>query len=142
MEKSKKRRVTQKGPKKRMWITLEQDTFETLQASGEKLGYSLSALVHRVIDRGVRAGLTEKETPSPHGADVVSLTQFENREQIDAEVNRLHEKHTTLLLAKIEYLHEWIAALRMESATKSAHIAKLEQRLGDYAKTITEQAPT
>ena len=65
MAKSKKRRVTRVGPKHRLWITIEQDTFEALQASGEKLGYSISALAQRVIIRGVAAGLIEDASPTP-----------------------------------------------------------------------------
>ena len=85
--KSIKRRVTRVGPKHRLWITLDLDTFESLQARGEKLGYSISALANRVINRGVAAGLIDDPTP----------TLNEQYHQLSAELHREQNEHIEIL---------------------------------------------
>ena len=64
MATSTKRRVTRVGAKHRLYITIEQDTFKALQGSGEREGYSISALASRVIIRGVACGLIDDPDPT------------------------------------------------------------------------------
>ena len=88
-----KRRGKRGGPKKhRTWITIEEPTIAALRAQGEKLGYSVSALAQLVLDRGVRAGLIDDDTPSPHGAEMVRVTQDEHREHLKAQISQLHKQ--------------------------------------------------
>ena len=117
MAKSVKRRVTRVGPKHRMWITLEEGTFETLRASGEKLGYSISALVQRTIGRGVRAGLIDEETPN------------EKYCQLTEERCRLHED-----LHRVQSEH--IESLEDRLALKDQEIARQHQTICEYETAI------
>ena len=94
MAKSKKRRVTRVGAKHRLYITIEQDTFEALQGSGEREGFSVSALASRVIIRGVAAGLIDDPDPTPN----------EKYHQLTEERCRLQEKLCRSYKEQIEIL--------------------------------------
>ena len=128
-----KRRGKRVGPKHRIYITLALPTFEALRAEGEKLGYSVSALAQRVIDRGVAAGLLYGDTPSPKGENVVRVTKAERFDQLNKELDRLHDEHTKLLKGRIEILHDCLDL-------KEQMIAQMQQGLEEYAETITQQA--
>ena len=82
MATSKKRRVTRLGAKHRLYITIEQDTFEALQDSGEREGFSISALAQRVIIRGVAAGLIDDTSPNWQAS--VDLAEEKNDELLEA----------------------------------------------------------
>ena len=128
MAKSIKRRGKRVGPKHRIYITLALPTVEALRAEGEKLGYSISALAQRVIDRGVAAGLLYGDTPSTQGAVVVSTTLMEEYIQLSETLRRLDKE-------RIEGLHEHLKI-------NDQMISHLQQGLDDYTEIITEQART
>ena len=60
-----KRRGPRVGPTHRVYVTLAQPTFEALRAQSAMVGYSVSALAQKVIDRGVAAGLLDAGHPKP-----------------------------------------------------------------------------
>ena len=99
MAKSKKRRVTRVGPKFRMWITLEEPTIAALRARGEKLGFSISALVQRVINRGVAAGLIDDASP----------TLDEQYYHLTEELCRTQKEHIEILQDRIDLKDQQIA---------------------------------
>ena len=120
MGKSTKRRVTRIGPKHRLWITIEQDTFETLQARGEKLGYSISALANRAINRGVAAGLIDDATP----------TKTEEYYLLSDDLYRTMKELPKLLSARVDLREHMMASLnqvvtrQMETITQQALVIK------------------
>ena len=118
-----KRRVTRVGPKHRLWITLEQDTFEALQASGEKEGFSISALAQRVIIRGVAAGLINDLSPTS-----------------TEEYYRLTEERCRLCEELCQSYKEQIEIGKDRLDLKDQRIAQMQQGLEDYAETIAQQA--
>ena len=123
MATSTKRRMTRIGAKHRQWITIEKGTFEMLLASGERLGYSVSALANRVIIRGVAAGLIDDPIP----------TQAEHREKLYEELCRLHERHTKVLLAKIDLKDQMLDDRDQLIATQHEELCKYETTLyGPY----------
>ena len=96
MATSTKRRVTKIGPKHRLSITIEQTTLEALQGSGEREGFSISALASRVIIRGVAAGLIDDDT-TPYQA---LLQQYiDQQDTWLARVELADEKNDELLAA-------------------------------------------
>ena len=96
MATSTKRRVTRVGPKHRLYITIEQGTFEALQGRGEKLGFSISVLAQRVIIRGVAAGLIDDDT-APYQA---LLQQYiDQQDTWVARVEHADQKNDELLAA-------------------------------------------
>ena len=117
MAKSKKRRVTRVGPKHRMWITIEKDTFVELQASGEKLGYSISALVQRVVVRGIAAGLIDD--PSP--------TLNEQYYQLTEELCRSQKDHIEILQDRIDLKEQMIAHMQRGLEEQGAEILAYER---------------
>ena len=97
MAKSKKRRVTRVGAKHRLYITIEQDTFEALQDSGEREGFSISALAQRVIIRAVANGLIDDTSPTPY--DRLLQTYMDQQVTWQASVDLVEEKNDELLEA-------------------------------------------
>ena len=96
MATSTKRRVTKIGPKRRLSITIEQTTLEALQGSGEREGFSISALASRVIIRGVAAGLIDDDT-TPYQA---LLQQYiDQQDTWLARVELADQKNDELLAA-------------------------------------------
>ena len=116
MAKSKKRRVTRVGPKHRLWITLEQDTFVALQARGEKLGFSISALVQRVVIRGVAAGLIDDPSPSLN----------EQYYQLTEELGRLQEDHIKILEDRVDLKEQMIVQMQQGLEEQGAEIRAYE----------------
>ena len=97
MATSTKRRVTRIGPKHRLYITLEKDTFKALQDSGEREGFSISALASRVIIRGVHAGLIDDTSPTP--TELLLQTYMDQQDTWEASVDLAEEKNAELLEA-------------------------------------------
>ena len=108
-----KKRGNRQGPTHRITISFTQSTYEALCDQSEKLGYSLAEIARRVIDRGVVA-------------DVVRVTQAEDRERLYEKLCRLHEKQTKILQDRL--------------ALKEQLIAQMERGLEMNAEIITEQA--
>ena len=123
-----KKRVKRAGPTHRVYVTLTLPTVEALRAEGAKRGYSISALVQQVIERGMAAGLLYAETPSSKVEDLVKLYQSE----------RLAEVYEELRLA----MQENIDLSLKEIALQGDLIAQKQQGLEMYAETITDQAQT
>ena len=112
MATSTKRRVTKVGLKHRMYITIEQRTFEALQGSGEREGFSISALASRVIIRGVAAGLIDDDT-TPYQA---LLRQYVDQQDTWRERVEIADQKNDELLAALHDLTEVIVARSRELA--------------------------
>ena len=70
-----------------------------MQARGEKLGYSISALANRVILRGVAAGLIDDASPTTHELDA----------QLVSELTSLHMETSAILNDMIDLKNKVIA---------------------------------
>ena len=112
------------GPIHRISMSFSHGTYQALHAQSKRLGYSIAGVARQVVDRAMAAGLLDKDIPSPHGADVVRVTQDEHREHLNAEISRLHEKHIDILQDRLDL--------------KEQRIAQLQQVLDMNALTITE----
>ena len=121
MAKSKKRRVTRVGPKHRMWITIEKDTFVELQASGEKLGYSISALAQRVIVRGVRAGLIVDDNPNDKYYELT-----EERCRLYEELCRSYKEEIKIGQDRLDLKDQRIAQMQQGLEEQGAEIKAYE----------------
>ena len=130
MAKSIKRRVRRIGAKHRLWITLEQDTFETLQARGEKLGYSISALAQRVINRGVAAGLIDDASP----------TTTEEYYLLSDDLYRTMKKLPKLLSASVDLREHMVASLNQVVMRQVEQIAQQDLVIKKYEQDRREAA--
>ena len=117
-----KRRVRRIGAKHRLWITLEQDTFEALQARGEKLGYSISALAQRVINRGVAAGLIDDASP----------TTTEEYYLLSDDLYRTMKELPKLLSASVDLREHMVASLNQVVIRQVEQIAQQDLAIKKY----------
>ena len=132
-----KRRVTRVGPKHRLWITLEQDTFEALQASGEKEGFSISALAQRVIIRGVAAGLINDLSPTST-EEYYRLT--EERCRLYEELCRLYKEQIEIGKDRLDLKDRMIALQQRGLEEQGAEIKAYEKRASLEAAGPVEHA--
>ena len=87
-----------------------------LQARGEKLGFSISALVQRVVIRGVAAGLIDDPSPSLN----------EQYYQLTEELGRLQEDHIKILEDRVDLKEQMIVQMQQGLEEQGAEIRAYE----------------
>ena len=122
----KRRGKRQVGPIHRISVRFPKTLYEALSDASEHLGYSISEIARRVIDRGVGAGLIYSTTPHKKGTAVVRVTHFREYADMAQETIRLNEAQIKILADRLTVAHKF---------------TDQQQRLiEEYAEVITEQA--